>query len=129
MITLQQQYKDLEEKFDRFKYLETVVSDNGVIEKEYHIRKDIVVDENGKRYLYTLKQVRLIVYMSNCDQEMSIQQRWKPERIIYKVSISCGHFIDSLFIWILFNSPIGSGPNLRSIYKKPSRKLGPEDRT
>jgi len=28
-----------------------------------------------KRYLYTLKQVRLIVYMNNCDQEMSIQQR------------------------------------------------------
>ncbi len=48
LTTLKQQYKDLEEKFDRFKYLETVVSDNGVIEKEYHITKDIVVDENGK---------------------------------------------------------------------------------
>jgi hypothetical protein len=48
LISLQQQYKDLEEKFDRFKYLETVVSDNGVIEKEYHITKDIVVDEHGK---------------------------------------------------------------------------------
>jgi hypothetical protein len=33
LATLQQQYKDLEEKFDRFKYLETVESDNGVVEK------------------------------------------------------------------------------------------------
>jgi hypothetical protein len=48
LTSLKQQYKDLEEKFDRFKYFETVVSDNGVIEKEYHITKDIVVDENGK---------------------------------------------------------------------------------
>jgi hypothetical protein len=53
LITLQQQYKDLEEKFDGFKYLETVVSDNGVIEKEYHITKDIVVDKtvSGRRKL------------------------------------------------------------------------------
>ena len=34
LTTLKQQYKDLEEKFDRFKYLETVVSDNGIIEKK-----------------------------------------------------------------------------------------------
>ena len=48
VTALKQQFKDLEEKFDRFKYLETVVSDNGVIDKEYHITKDIVIDENGR---------------------------------------------------------------------------------
>ena len=48
LTTLKQQYKDLEEKFDRFKYLETVVSDNGIIDKEYHIIKDALVDGNGK---------------------------------------------------------------------------------
>ena len=48
ITALKQQFKELEEKFDRFKYLETVVSDNGVIDKEYHVTKDIVVDENGR---------------------------------------------------------------------------------
>jgi hypothetical protein len=48
LTALKQQYKDLEEKFDRFKYLETVVSDNGIIDKEYHIVKDALVDGNGK---------------------------------------------------------------------------------
>ena len=48
LTILKQQYKDLEEKFDRFKYLETVVSDNGVVDKKYHITKDILVDENGR---------------------------------------------------------------------------------
>jgi uncharacterized protein YlxW (UPF0749 family) len=33
LATLKQEFKDLEEKFDRFTYLETVVSDNGVIER------------------------------------------------------------------------------------------------
>lgn len=45
---LKDQYKDLEEKFNRFKYLETVVSDNGVIDKEYCVPKDVVIDKNGK---------------------------------------------------------------------------------
>jgi hypothetical protein len=48
VTALKQQFKELEEKFERFKYLETVVSDNGVIDKEYHITKDIVIDENGR---------------------------------------------------------------------------------
>lgn len=48
LSSLKQQYKELEEKFDRFKYLETVVSDNGIIDKEYHITKDVVINENGK---------------------------------------------------------------------------------
>ena len=34
LTKMKQQYKDLEGKFDRFKYLETVVSDNGIIEKK-----------------------------------------------------------------------------------------------
>lgn len=48
LSSLKQQYRELEEKFDRFKYLETVVSDNGVIDKEYHITDDVVVDKTGK---------------------------------------------------------------------------------
>jgi hypothetical protein len=48
LSSLQQQYKELEDKFDRFKYLETVVSDNGIIDKEYHITDDVVLDKNGK---------------------------------------------------------------------------------
>jgi len=47
LATLKQTHKDLEDKFDRFKYLETVVSDNGVIDKQYHIAKDVVIDANG----------------------------------------------------------------------------------
>jgi hypothetical protein len=47
LTSLKQQYKDLEGKFDRFKYLETVVSDNGIIDKDYHVIKDAVIDGNG----------------------------------------------------------------------------------
>jgi hypothetical protein len=45
---LKDQYKLLEEKFNRFQYLETVVSDNGIVDKAYHVPKDIVVNENGR---------------------------------------------------------------------------------
>lgn len=48
VTALKQQYKELEEKFDRFKYLETVVSDNGVVDKKHHVTNDVVLDENGK---------------------------------------------------------------------------------
>jgi uncharacterized lipoprotein YehR (DUF1307 family) len=46
LTALKQQFKDLEEIFYRFKYLETVVSDNAVIDKEHHITKELYCTYN-----------------------------------------------------------------------------------
>jgi hypothetical protein len=48
LTLLQQQYQELEDKFNRFKYLETVISDNGIVDTEYHAIKDAVIDGSGK---------------------------------------------------------------------------------
>lgn len=45
---MKQQHNELQEKFNKFKYLETIVTDNGVIDKKYHIIKDLIIDENEK---------------------------------------------------------------------------------
>ena len=50
---LKDEFKLLEEKFKRFQYLEKIVSDNGIIDKEYHVPNDIVVNENGRWKLQT----------------------------------------------------------------------------
>ena len=49
LAQLKIEYGELEEKFSKFKYLETIVSDNGVIDREYHTPQLLAVDtETGK---------------------------------------------------------------------------------
>jgi len=49
LAQLKIQHEELQEKFSRFKYLETIVSDNGVIDREYHTPRLLSVDtETGK---------------------------------------------------------------------------------
>lgn len=50
LSSLKSKYAELEEKFNRFKYLETIVSDNGVIDREYHTPKLLSVDDTTGKW-------------------------------------------------------------------------------
>jgi hypothetical protein len=50
LAQLKVEHDELVEKFSRFKYLESIVSDNGVIDREYHYPKILTVDTGSGKW-------------------------------------------------------------------------------
>lgn len=47
---LKKKYEELDEKYNKFSYLETVVTDNGIIDKKYYVPNDTLICEDGESW-------------------------------------------------------------------------------
>lgn len=53
---LKKKYDDLESRYQKYSYLETIVADNGVVDRKYHIPSESMIDENNEKWKISTKQ-------------------------------------------------------------------------